>query len=148
MMLGGTTSYRAFLILVLAAASAILAPRSLSAESFDWRNVNGYNWNTPIKSQFGGTCWDFGPTGAFEAKYMMTRNDPSFLDINPSDLFGSVAALRASNYVYLWFSHLGLPSLAGVLPAAGVTSVPEPSTLALSAAALWGLLAYARGKRR
>ncbi|MFZ1934166.1 MAG: C1 family peptidase, partial [Thermoguttaceae bacterium] len=56
-----------------------LSPQTLSAESFDWRNVNGYNWNTPIKSQFGGTCWDFGPTGAFEAKYMMTRNDPSFV---------------------------------------------------------------------
>ena len=48
----------------------------------------------------------------------------------------------------LWFSHVGLPSLAGVLPAAAVTSVPEPGTLALLAAALFGLLVYAWGKRK
>ena len=75
---GRAISYRVSLLVALVAATAILSSQSLSADSFDWRNVNGYNWNTPVKSQFGGTCWDFGPTGALEAKYKMTRNDPNF----------------------------------------------------------------------
>ncbi|MBN2579461.1 MAG: autotransporter-associated beta strand repeat-containing protein, partial [Pirellulales bacterium] len=57
---------------------AWLAPAIATADSFDWRNVAGLNWNTPVKSQFSGTCWAFGPTGSFEAKYKLTRNDYSF----------------------------------------------------------------------
>ena len=64
---------------LLMAAGVFLSSRTLLADSFDWRNVNGYNWNTTVKGQFGGTCWDFGPTGALEAKYMITRNDPNFI---------------------------------------------------------------------
>ena len=56
-----------------------LAPRLALADSFDWRNVNGSNWNSLVKGQFGGTCWDFGPTACFEAKYLITRNDPNFI---------------------------------------------------------------------
>ena len=48
----------------------------------------------------------------------------------------------------LWYSHLNLPPLAAALPAAGVTAVPEPATLALLAAGLLGLLARAWRKRR
>ena len=48
----------------------------------------------------------------------------------------------------LWFSHVGLPSLAGVLPAASITPAPEPGTLALLAAGLLGLLAYGWRKRK
>jgi autotransporter-associated beta strand protein len=50
----------------------------VSAESFDWRNVNGSNWDTSVKGQFGGTCWDFSACGSLEAKYKLTRNDPNF----------------------------------------------------------------------
>jgi autotransporter-associated beta strand protein len=52
---------------------------SARADQFDWRNVNDVNWNTPIESQFAGTCWDFGPVGVMEAKYMFTRNDRNFI---------------------------------------------------------------------
>jgi autotransporter-associated beta strand protein len=48
------------------------------ADSFDWRSVNGQNWNTSVKSQFGGTCWDYSACGALEAKYMLTRGDLSY----------------------------------------------------------------------
>ena len=48
----------------------------------------------------------------------------------------------------LWSSHLGLPPLAAASPAANLTAVPEPATLALLAAALLGLLAYRRRWRK
>ena len=43
---------------------------------------------------------------------------------------------------------LGLPSVAGMSAAAGVTAVPEPGTLALLAAGLLSLLTFAWRKRR
>jgi fibronectin-binding autotransporter adhesin len=71
--------YRVALIPAFFAAIAILSARTLSADSFDWRNVASQNWNTPAKSQFGGTCWAHGPTSSVEAKYMLTRNDSAFV---------------------------------------------------------------------
>jgi fibronectin-binding autotransporter adhesin len=62
--------------MVVVGASGV--PRTAMADSFDWRTVNGFNWNTPIKSQFGGTCWDFSSCATLEAKYKLTRNDPVF----------------------------------------------------------------------
>ena len=38
----------------------------------------GLNWNTSVKSQFGGTCWDFSSCGTLEAHYMLTRDDIDF----------------------------------------------------------------------
>ena len=32
----------------------------------------------PVESQFGGTCWDFSSCANIEAKYKLTRNDPTF----------------------------------------------------------------------
>jgi autotransporter-associated beta strand protein len=47
----------------------------------------------------------------------------------------------------LWFAHVGLSPLTGISSAAGPVSVPEPSTLALLAAALLSLLVYGWRKR-
>jgi hypothetical protein len=49
------------------------------ADSFDWQNVGGQNWNSAIESQFGGTSWDFSSCATLEAKYMISRNDCSFV---------------------------------------------------------------------
>ena len=46
-----------------------------SQDSFDWRNVDGQNWITPVKDQFGGTCWAFSAVATIEAKYKLTRGD-------------------------------------------------------------------------
>jgi fibronectin-binding autotransporter adhesin len=68
-----------FLFLIAAVAAwVLLTPTSLRAEDFDWRNVNGLNWVTSVKDQFGGTCWDFAACGAIEAKYMLTRDDNTY----------------------------------------------------------------------
>ena len=73
------TYYRFCLVLGLGIAYAFLpGAANLLADSFNWQSVNGYNWNSPIESQFGGTCWDFSACGTLEAKYMLTRNDPTF----------------------------------------------------------------------
>ncbi len=65
-------------LLALVAAGTLWTTRTVEADSFDWRNVNGLNWNSPIKSQFGGTCWDFSACATLEAKYKLTRNDAAF----------------------------------------------------------------------
>ena len=70
--------YRVFLTFALLAASVFFSSRSVLADSFNWQNVNGVNWNSPVKSQWGGTCWDYGTCSEMEAKYMLTRNDPNF----------------------------------------------------------------------
>jgi cathepsin C len=57
----------------------LVAVSVVQADSWDWRNVNGVNWNSPVKSQVGGTCWDFSTCSTYEAKYMLTRNDSAFV---------------------------------------------------------------------
>jgi len=64
--------------LLIVLGSALIFADSARAEEFDWRDVDGQNWITPIKSQFGGTCWDFSSCGTLEAKYNLTRNDFSY----------------------------------------------------------------------
>jgi C1A family cysteine protease len=53
--------------------------------TFDWRNVNGKDWMTPVKSQGGcGSCWAFSALGVVEAKINIQAND-SNLDIDLSE---------------------------------------------------------------
>lgn len=63
--------------------SKITSTSTISSTSipsyFDWRNVNGSNWLTPIRDQRGcGSCWAFAAIGAMEAKIKITRNDSNF----------------------------------------------------------------------
>ena len=47
--------------------------------SWDWRNINGEDFTTPVKSQnLCGACGAFGFTGAFEAMFKITM-DNSFI---------------------------------------------------------------------
>ncbi|MBN2580747.1 MAG: hypothetical protein JXB10_17305, partial [Pirellulales bacterium] len=64
--------------IVLLTGILVAIPCFATAESFDWRNVAGLNWLTPVKNQFGGTCWAFSSTGTLESQYKLTRNDYAF----------------------------------------------------------------------
>ena len=49
-MRGYVAFYRASSIVVLLAMGVWLSPQNALADSFDWRSVNGHNWNSTVKS--------------------------------------------------------------------------------------------------
>jgi len=58
---------------------------SMPIGTFDWRNKNGQNWMTPVKSQGPcGSCWIFGSTSAFEAQINIDAGDPT-IDFDSSE---------------------------------------------------------------
>lgn len=63
---------------------------------FDWRDVNGGNWMTPVKLQACDDCQIFAQVGATEAKYNIQENDPT-LDIDLSEQY-----LLNCNLAQLW----------------------------------------------
>ena len=57
------------------------------AESFDWRNRDGADWMTPVKSQGScGSCWAFSAIGVVEAAINIYANDPD-KDIDLSEQY-------------------------------------------------------------
>ena len=99
---------------LILAVSVFCSPTGLFAEEFDWRNVNGQNWLTSVKSQFGGTCWAYASCGALESKYMLTRDDITYepdvseqqlvWETNP-DLGDSVDGGKTCNSLDYFTSH-------------------------------------------
>jgi len=77
-------------------------------DGFDWQNVNGTNWITPIKSQSScGSCTAFGTVGALEAVVQIEIGKVFDCDLSEAHLFfcgggtcnGGMSLSDAANYV-------------------------------------------------
>lgn len=68
--------------------SRLAGPVRLLPKSFDWRNVAGRNYVTPVKNQVGGTCVAFANTAALESCVLRAE----FVEGNDIDLSERVLA--------------------------------------------------------
>jgi autotransporter-associated beta strand protein len=85
-----------------------IPPFSLRAEVFDWRNILGYSFVTPVKNQgSSGMCSAFASVGALEAKYKITRNDPTFdIDLSEQQLAGAgIINWSSGGYIHTAFNY-------------------------------------------
>lgn len=78
-------------------------------KDWDWRDVNGQNWVTPVKSQGGcGSCWAFGSVAQLESALMIASGNPEQLDLSEQYLvscdsgsFGCGGSYMYSAYNFL-----------------------------------------------
>ena len=66
-------------------AIAVVASTAALADTYDWRDVGGLDYMTPVQNQGPvGTCWAFAAVGALEAKFDIGWNNPD-LNLNLSE---------------------------------------------------------------
>ncbi|MCX6722621.1 MAG: hypothetical protein NT094_00960, partial [Candidatus Staskawiczbacteria bacterium] len=51
-------------------------------DSFDWRNVNGEDWMTPVKTQQGNSCAYYGTVGSYESIINLFYNQHLNIDLS------------------------------------------------------------------
>jgi len=69
----------------------LLLQATCYAESFDWRNVGGKDFTTPVKNQdTTGTCYAFSTIATFESRFEVATNNPDLnLDLSEQYLISS-----------------------------------------------------------
>ena len=85
--------------------SAIQATIGGAPASFDWRNVNGQNYVTPITDQGGcGSCVAFGSTATVEARFRIQRGNPGLnVDLSEASLFFCVGPSSGASCGGGWY---------------------------------------------
>lgn len=86
-----------------AAAAKISAVGAPAA--YDWRNVGGNNFVTPVKDQGGcGSCVSFGSTATVEAKFRIQRSNPSLaVDLSEASLFFCIGPASGASCGGGWY---------------------------------------------
>ncbi len=81
------------LLMVLA-----IQPLVATADSWDWRDVDGRNYMTPAKAQGSAECSQFAGAATLEAKVKIALNDPDF-EIDLSEEYMKVSIEFSNGYV-------------------------------------------------
>ncbi|MFH8556467.1 C1 family peptidase [Streptomyces celluloflavus] len=81
--------------------------------SFDWRDVGGKNFITPVRDQKTcGSCVAFGSLAAVEGTYQVQKNDPnSGIDLSEAQMFYCYAAGEGQNCAKGWSTGKAFPYL-------------------------------------
>ena len=76
--------------------------------SFDWRNVNGQNFVTPVRDQGAcGSCYAFGSLGMIEARLRIATNNTKTTILSTQDIVScSEYSQGWSSFSYLSYSLL------------------------------------------
>src|SRR5262249_22987708 len=91
--------------LALCVAESIASSRTL-ADDFNWGSISGTgeSFISDVKNQgSAGTCWAFSSTSTFEARIMITRNDPTWRpDLSEQNLIcpGTMGDVVNGGYEY------------------------------------------------
>ncbi|MFA6586246.1 MAG: C1 family peptidase [Candidatus Paceibacterota bacterium] len=66
--------------------------------TWDWRNVDGQNWNTSVKNQgAAGNCWAFADTATLEAQINLYYNKHINLDLSEQELVDGLNTWQNDN---------------------------------------------------
>jgi C1A family cysteine protease len=78
--------------------------------AFDWRNVGGRNFITPIKDQDScGSCVAFGSAATVEGTFRVQRNDPNLaVDFSEAHLFYCIAKSQGRDCSNGWYCDAGI----------------------------------------
>lgn len=90
---------------------ALRSDEGISAPAaFNWRNVNGQNYVTPIKNQGGcGSCVAFGTTATVETTFRVQRGNPAMpMDLSEASLYYCIARSEGATCATGWWPEKAL----------------------------------------